>query len=103
MTKTQLKKIIKSEVLKLNERRRINKRIINEQGKLPNPAFEKRMYKGFDKFGCSFLMNRGAVIADQLSDSGGKGPKWMSMLRNKIAILREVAVTSGCGSLPLNV
>ena len=70
---------------------------------MPNPAFEKRMYKGFNQFGCSFLMNRGAVIADQLTDSGGKGPKWMSMLRNKIAILRDVAVSSGCGNLPLNV
>ena len=103
MLKSQLKRIIKSEVLKLNERRRVSKRSINEQGKLPNPAFEKRMYKGFEKFGCSFLMNRGAVIADQLSDSGGKGPKWMSMLHNKIAILRDVAVTSGCDNLPLNV
>tara|TARA_R110000744_G_scaffold292042_2_gene402604 strand:- start:1625 stop:1936 length:312 start_codon:yes stop_codon:yes gene_type:complete len=103
MLKSQLKRIIKSEVLKLNERRRVSKRSINEQGTMPNPAFEIRMYKGFEKFGCSFLMNRGAVIADQLSDSGGKGPKWMSMLRNKIAILRDVAVTSGCGNLPLNV
>jgi hypothetical protein len=68
----------------------------------PNPSFEKRMYKGVQKFGCNFLMNRGAIIANQLS-SGGKGPKWMIMLRNKIAILRDVAVSSGCGSLPLNV
>ena len=68
----------------------------------PNPSFQNRMNKGVQKFGCNFLMNRGTIIANQLS-SGGKGPKWMIMLRNKIAILRDVAVSNGCGNLPLNV
>ena len=48
-------------------------------------------------------MARGQMIAQNLADSGGKGPRWMSMLRNKVYILQDVALTSGCGTLPLNV
>ena len=76
---------------------------LNEYGKfMPNPAFRSRMEKGFVKFGCSFLHNRLYSFAGKLN-APGKGPKWMIMLRNKIAILRDVAVSNGCGNLPLNV